>query len=248
MNEKELISKLRGLKQIKPRKDWVVLVKNQILGSNVVENEVNNKPVYGEILLNIFKAFFQKKFAYALAVFLVIVIGMFGFMKSGFINDADIPKIVEQSPAALVAIKNNVETFKIKSKNLADVAKYSMKDASLALALKEVKDIAIELTDAIKKDPQLAKAIALEINNNKTYLNIEGGDDLKETSDILYKTIAEQRIKDLKNTTLTESQQKGLKIAERSCNDKKFTNCMEDVLLLSMAVEEMEHSGKIEEK
>ncbi|TSC53743.1 MAG: hypothetical protein LiPW31_313 [Microgenomates group bacterium LiPW_31] len=32
MNEKELISKIQELRQIKPRKDWVVLTKTQILG------------------------------------------------------------------------------------------------------------------------------------------------------------------------------------------------------------------------
>ena len=209
MTEKELISKLQGLKQIKPRKDWVFLVKSEIFKNNFIENKVINKTSYSDVFSNIFSVIFQRKFAYALAVFLFIFIGISGFMKYNLPEDG---KVTQQSPAVLAAIKNNVESFKAKSQNLADIAKNNPQDVSLAV--KEVNDAARELINAVQKNPQLAKTIALDVNNNKTYLNIQGGDNLKETldtlykaSDILYKAIDDPIIASIKETELTKDQQ-----------------------------------------
>ena len=241
MTEKELISRLQTLKQIKPRKDWVILAKNQILGlsakaeSNFFKAKatINNKPNYREVLLNIFRMSFQRKFAYTLGAFLFIVLGVFGFINYSLPGDQNL-KVAKESPAALVAIKNNVEDFKTKSKNLSEIAKFNPKD--IPLAIKEVKDAAKEITDAVQKDPKLAKEIALEVNNNKTYLNVVEADDLKETSDILYKTIVEQMIKDLENTILTESQQETLKTIKDLYNEKRYSNALESALLLNAAM------------
>ncbi len=234
MTEKELISKIQGLKQIKPRKNWVILVKSDIFGlptqtgNNIIENKAVNKLNYTERLLNIFSPVFQRKFAYALAVFLFVFAGVFSFMKYGLPQDV---KVVEQSPAALTSIKSNVETFKIKSQNLAQAVR--RKSNNISLALNEVKDAAKELTNAIQKDPQLAKTVALDINNNKTYLDIPDGNDLRETSDALYKAIDSQMIGDLEKTTLTEDQQKTLDVIKDLYNQGKYSSALENILLIN---------------
>ncbi len=208
MTDKELISKLQELRQIKPRKNWVVLTKNQILGGAVFENKkVFNAPTHREVLSNVLSLFFQRKLAYVLATFLFLAVGVFGFMKYVVPSDSNVNvKVAQQSsPADIIAIKSNVKDFKEKSKNFSQVAKFNPRDISSAV--KEVKDAAQELTDAIKKDPQLAKEVALDINNNKTYLDVNGDSDLKDTLNDLYKTTVDTEFKDLEKTTLTPEQQ-----------------------------------------
>ena len=251
MTEQELISRLQSLKQIKPRENWVVFAKTKIFDAPVYAKYANIKTarnsVFSDTLASIFQkkvayafaaflfATTNKKVAYAFAAFLFVVAGMFGFMKYGFFNNPANVQVAQVSQEHLTAIKSNVEEFKTKSKILSQMTKSSdLKE--IALAVKEIKDVAKELTEAIKNDSQLAKEVALDINNNKTYLDIEGEGDLKETSDILYKTIDEQMIKDLEGATLTESQQEALKIAKKLYDEGKYSNALESILLLNMAM------------
>ena len=177
---------------------------------------------------------FQRKVAYAFASFLFVAVGLFGVMKYGFPEKSINVQMSVQSQENLVAIKSNVEEFKAKSKSLSQIAQSNPQD--FTLAVKEVKEAAKGLTDAIKNDPALAKEVALEINNNKTYLDIQGGEDLKATSDELYKEIDSQMIEDLENTTLTESQQEALNIAKDLYEKGKYANALESILLLDMAM------------
>ncbi len=75
MQEKQLINKLKELQQIKPRKDWVILVKNQILENKQV---VQEKQKFGFLAL-LSSLIYQRKLAYAFATLLFIMVGMFGF-------------------------------------------------------------------------------------------------------------------------------------------------------------------------
>ncbi|OGN03617.1 MAG: hypothetical protein A2655_03430 [Candidatus Yanofskybacteria bacterium RIFCSPHIGHO2_01_FULL_43_42] len=235
MTEQELISRLQSLKQIKPRENWVVFAKTKIFDAPVYAKYANIKTARNSVFSDTLASIFQKKVAYAFAAFLFVVAGMFGFMKYGFFNNPANVQVAQVSQEHLTAIKSNVEEFKTKSKILSQMTKSSdLKE--IALAVKEIKDVAKELTEAIKNDSQLAKEVALDINNNKTYLDIEGEGDLKETSDILYKTIDEQMIKDLEGATLTESQQEALKIAKKLYDEGKYSNALESILLLNMAM------------
>ena len=47
MEEKELIAKIRELRQIRPNKDWVVLAKSQILGQEFNQHRVLIKGFLG---------------------------------------------------------------------------------------------------------------------------------------------------------------------------------------------------------
>lgn len=236
MTEQQLVAKIQELKQIKPRKDWVVLAKMDILKSDITTElkktvQPSHKSTFASILVGVTH---QRKFAFSLVVFLFIATGLFGFMKYNLPNGTQEVKVAEQSSENLVAIKSSVEDFKVKSRNLSQMANLNSQDISLAV--KEIKDSAQELASAIKDDPQLAKEVALDINNNKTYLNIQGGEDLKDTLDVLYKVTDEQIIEDLQKTTLTESQQKALDKAIELFEKKDFTNSLESLLLLDMAI------------
>lgn len=231
MTEEQLISKLQGLKQIKPRKEWVFLIKSQILGNDIFKPKVVSEPSYKDILINILRASFQRKFAYALAAFLFVVAGSFGFMKYGLPDSTVTVKIANQPQENLVSIKSNVEDFKAKSRNLSQIATLNSQDISSAI--KEVEDAAKELINAIKKEPQLARAVALDINNNKTYLDVLEAGDLKSD---LYKTVVTPILLDLKEKSekgiLTPNQESASKRAQGVYDGGNYIGALEDVLLL----------------
>lgn len=250
MTEQQLISRLQELKQIRPRKEWVVLSKMNILRDSIIESNIGRggivKPVYHWNFPGVLILMRQKKLAYSFAVLLFIFAGVAGLLKYGLLQNIQNVRVAGQSQVSVVAetaLKDNVEDFKIKSKNLSQMSLSNPEDISVAL--KEVKNVAREITDAIKKDPELAKAVALDINNNKTYLNIVSGDDLQGSLDELneldelYKTTVKSVIEDLdKNkTNLTESQREALKIAKGLYEEERYTDALESILLLSMAIE-----------
>jgi len=68
ITEKELIGKLRELRQIRPNKDWVVLAKSQILGQEFNQHRV---------LINWLRVFFAKP-VYAGLVVVFVLVGLFG--------------------------------------------------------------------------------------------------------------------------------------------------------------------------
>ena len=229
MTEEQLIFKLRGLKDITPRKDWVLLVKTKILESRVMQENLEEKVSRGTFA-NVFQVITRPQLSYAFALLLFVAAGFLGITYFVPQNTQPTP-----DPAALVAVKNDVEIFKAKSQNLAQAMKSNSQD--VPLAVEEVKEVAKSLTTAIEKDPGLAKEIALEVNNNKTYLEGGEAEDLKETSDALYKTIDEQMIQDLENTTLTDSQQEALLIIKNLYEQGKYSHALESILLLNMAMQ-----------
>ncbi len=244
MTQKQLISKLQELKQVKPRKDWVLLAKMDILGlsakteSIVMERKAipQIQPSYKWNFSNILGLIYQRKFAYAFAVFLFIFMGMFGIAQYTLPGDMlfSVKKMTEQSQASLIGesnIKNNFENLKKRSQDLAQAVK-DKKDGNISFAIKEVRDATSSLNDAIAKDPKLAKEFAVEIKDNKTLLDNIGGEDLKQTSDTLYKTIDSQMIADLQNTSLTESQQKTLTEINDLYNQGKYFDALEKILLI----------------
>ncbi|KKP55046.1 MAG: hypothetical protein UR46_C0009G0003 [Parcubacteria group bacterium GW2011_GWA1_33_6] len=242
MTEQELIAKLQSLKQVKPRKEWVFSIRMQILESSLNASKIAHKTTYKERFLNVFQSLYalnlQKKLAYSFAVFLFFAVGALGVMTTLLPNNDSKVNITEQSPDALVAIKDSVETFKTKSQNLIDVTKNNPQDFSLAI--KEVKNAAKTLTEAIEKDPELAKEIALEVKNNVTLLSVVSEAELEEASGNLCRTIVEPVIKDLEQTTLTEVQHKELVEMEGiydedkySDNESKCWDVLEKILLIN---------------
>ena len=84
MTEKELIAKIQELRQLKPRQDWVVLTKKQILGEE--------KPQFSFIgflkeLQRGEKFAFQHKPAFAFITTLLVLIGVFGFAQNSVPGD-----------------------------------------------------------------------------------------------------------------------------------------------------------------
>ena len=234
MTDQELIAKLQSLKEIKPRENWVLFAKHQISSQTIIPNQLAMKVPVWESLKHMFLG---KRLVYAFATLAVLAVGSIGMLQSGIVNNTG-SGVEIKNTAALVQAKSNVEIFKEKSRNLATVAKNDLK--AISLAVDDVKAAAQQLTETIKKDPQVAKEVALEINNNKTYLNVEGTGDLEATSlSELYRTITVQLIEDYKKMSLPEDKQKSLKRIEDLINQEGFTefdSVLEDALLLGASL------------
>jgi len=232
MTEKDLINKLKGLKQIKPRQEWVSLAKSEIFNNSFVQDKAFQPAVFSSVFSNTYNAIFQRKFAYSLAVFLFVFVGISGVINYGFPQDKN-----TSSQTALVTentVKSNVESFKAKSKTLAEA---TTDKTNTALALSEVKSVAKELTVSIKKDPQLARTVALEINNNKTLLDISGGNDVNEVSN-MYKVIVVSLMDDLSDRTLSVDQTEELQRIKNYLKDNgDYITALRDILLISKVSE-----------
>jgi hypothetical protein len=230
MTEKDLISKLQQLKQIKPTTTWVALTKTQIFESGVV----TKKPTATLTSQNAFLNFFtQKRFAYSFAALLIMLAGAFGLTQYGNFNMQGVA--VNKIQASLVeapAVKSNVDNLKKTSQDLAEVVKKESQ-AKINSAIAKVNDATKSLATSVKENPTSAKAVALEVQKDSTLLSVVGGSDFKESSTVLYKTIDEQMIADLKKTTLTDDEIKVFKEAQALYEKGKYSEALEKLLFIN---------------
>lgn len=234
MTQEELTHKIEGLRQIKPRKEWVFLTKNSIIGNEekAVFSPGKNGNLFNEFV-NLLTGLKKYRVAYALAALLFILAGAGGLVSlhSGTNNEG-----VAGLSAAQEAVRNDIELLKVKSQNLTEITKDSQKKEDIDLAVKEVEEITKGLIARLKKEPNLAREVALDIvkdtDKGRTYLEISGSEKLKETSDVLYKTIVEQMIKDMEGIVLTESQQESLNAAKEIYDSGDYAKAMEGILLI----------------
>lgn len=219
MEQEKLITALKELKNISPRKEWVGLAKVQLFQTPKVM--VPQKAMFTGW-------FAPRRLAYSFAALLVVVVGVYGALNFSMPSG-------NLSTASLADAENTVAIFKVKSQNLSQAPKNKTQDVSAAL--KEVKVAAKNVTDAIKSNPQLASKVALEVNNNKTYLDVAGANTSSEVSD-MYEAIVTPLIADLDNRTLTKEEQVEFDRIKTSLKKTKdYTTALRDILLISRAGE-----------
>lgn len=237
MNQKELIKSIKQLKEIKPRKEWALLVKSQILSENKVEASFVAEQKTSGILEILSSVFLQRKFAYSFAALLFLVFGLFGFASYTMPGDLLFPvkKMAEQSQAALtgqIGLRQEVATLNSRISDLAQVTKEGRKD-NLSSAINEINANAVALTKNIKdsSDPETLKNIAVSL---KTLANVPGT-DLMTNPDVkgLYQVVVQSQINDLEKTTLTDSQKETLAKVKDLYDQGKYTDALEEILLIN---------------
>jgi len=140
-----LIEKFKKLNEIKPRQEWVVFAKSQILGETEIKAEK------ALTVLDIIKgSIFQKKTAFAFATVMTVMLGVFGFAQNTLPGDAlfTVKKMTEQSQAALLgasSVKNSLDTLDKRTQDLARAVKDN-KEANISSAVTEVKQSIVEAT------------------------------------------------------------------------------------------------------
>lgn len=240
MNEKQLIAKIQELRQIKPRQEWVVLVKAQILGNNVAENKWEKDKARNVSILDIFRSLiFQRRLAYSLAIIVLVIIGMFGFAQYTVPGDLLFPvkKITEQSQTPLeIAISRSDDLVKVAKTNKLQNLPPAIREfqASISQAAKN-------LTEEVdKKDSRAIKEIAFQVKkleDNKKQLETLGIDlseaqETKELNDALA-PLVEREIEDLEKATLTDDQQKTLDEIKDLYKQGNYSDALEKVLLIN---------------
>jgi len=214
MTEAELIKKIKTLKEIKPRKDWVVLTKTQILGNVEVRPQLFLFPFF--------------KPAYAGLFLFLLLIGLAEFSQGALPGDPlySLKRISERTQSVFVSKEEQPKLqLELTNKRLEELNKVAEANQvkRLAPALNEFETTKIaakkEVVNSIKNKSEkeatkVAKDIASklnEVNENekKVYatLNIESTGGVEQTAE---KAVVEILIKDAKNSTLTEEQKADL--------------------------------------
>ena len=241
MTENELIGKVRKLRQIKPRKDWVVLTKKRILGE---------PPTLQGLFLDSLKFFpkvvFQYKLALATLIVILILGGGFGFAQNSLPGDFLFPvkKITERTRALFVS-EEEKPAFQLKLTNerleeLTRIAE-THQIKNLAPAINEFQASVSEAAQKLikikepEKTWEAGKAVVAEIKKleeNKQKVESLGVvvGDAEEIEDAMCQLV-EREIKNL--GTLTEKQQELLEEAEGYFGEGKCTLAFEKIWLLS---------------
>lgn len=244
MEEKEIIGKIQILRQIKPRKEWVLLAKKEILGE---------KSDYKENFQKIFEILFfvalQRRFVYTTIIPILILIGIFGFAEKTVPGDFLFPlkKAMEESQKMLVSQEKEIEyNLEIINKRLEDLDKViqSNRKDNIKPAIKEV-EVSLSTTaqKLIKRIPQsvkkteTVKEIALKIEKlNKEKENIKSlgvkFEDSSERDNPLVSLVQEQ-ISQLENSILTKNQKTLLDWAKIDVNNGDYSGALIKILQIS---------------
>ena len=239
ITQKQLIESLKQLKEIKPRAEWAVLLKSQIVAEKetapVQARSVGLKNIISNFKFQISNSF-SRRLAYSLAVILFLIVGVFGFAKYTVPGDLLFPikKIAEQGQAALTGQPDSLASLNNSISDLSQLAKAGRKN-NIPSAINEVNANVSELVKNLKANPtsnqQEIKAIASSL---KTLADVPGT-DLTTSPDVknLYQTVVQNQIADLKKTTLTDDQQKTLATAEDLYGQGKYTEALEAILMIN---------------
>jgi len=215
MTEKELLRKIRELRQIKPRKDWVVLTKTQILGDVEVRPQLFLFPFFKPV--------------YTGLLFLLLLVGLIELSQSALPGDPlySLKRITEKTQAVFVSKEEQPKLqLELTNKRLEELNKVAetnqVKNLAPALSEFETTKIAAkkEVLDSIKNKSEkeaikVVKEVAPELNKinekqNKVYLDLGIGESREESDQTTEKAVVEILINDAKNSTLTEEQKTDL--------------------------------------
>jgi len=239
MTEKELIKQLKTLKEIKPRKEWALLLKSEILNAEYAEQKIAVKPASKAwSILELFPLFnYQKKLVYAFATLCFFVVGVFGFAQYTMPGDLLFPvkKITEQTQTPLqVAYNRSEDLVQIIKEN-----KIQNLDSAILEFKASVTDAAKTITQDLVKnnDKESIKVVMAEvkkIQDNQEQMKTLGVNigDAKELDDVLALIVQEQ-IDSLNESTLTEKQETALKEITELYEQGKYSDALEQILLIS---------------
>ena len=236
MNDKELINQIQLLGQIKPRQDWVVLVKTQIL-----QDEVQSSISVTQVFL---RMFLQLKPAFVSLVVLVVIIGTFVFVQNSLPGDLLYPvkKVAEQGQAKFLVSEQDIVHYKLEMANkrleeLTKIAKVNQVK-KLAPAIAEFQaNVAEAAENLIKaKDLNIKKIVADTQKLEENKAKIEAlGIVIGETKDFdnAMKQLVERELESIEEQVLGESQEQALIQIRQDYEAGNYSQALEGILFLS---------------
>ena len=237
--EKQLISKLQELRQIKPSNDWVVFTKEQIFGQEKTRPELSFISFIKEIQRGE-RFVFRHKPAFAMLVVFVVLVGVFGFAQNSVPGDAlfSIKKITEKGTSVFVFEKDQAKhDIQLASKRLDDLTKIAQENEvkNLAPAISEYKESVSKAAESlatmgsVKEIVEEIKKLEQKEEEVKS-LGIEIGES-EELHSALAK-IVETEINDLEDKTLSEERQGILAEVKEDYEAGNYSQALEKILLL----------------
>ena len=235
MEEKQLISQLKELRQIKPSKNWASFTKKDILG---------DEPGFT------FFPYLKPAFASSIAVF--VLFGMLGFSQNSVPGDIlySVKKIAERSQAVFVSENNKPQaSLELANKRLEELAKITGTNQvkNLAPAINEVQASISEAArnlsrmEATSSDPVAikrivdgAKKLEGKIQEVKLLGVVIGEEELNElqgASDKLEVKLVNLIILDLERRTLSKGQEEILNQMKELVKDEKYQEALELYLI-----------------
>jgi len=246
MQEKDLIRQLKELREIEPRKDWVLFTKKRIFAE-----DAEAEPKAG--LLSFFPLF-RYKLAFAPIVSVLIIIGLFGFAQSTVPGDFffSVKKITETAQVTFSSEIEKSGTFlKLANKRLEelDMIADSNQVRNLEPAIKEFQSNIAQATknleemsaNVISSDSATLKEIVLEsqrLEENKEKVESVLGAIIGDTGELenailqLEKQTASYLIADLSQRTLSEENQGLLNEAKQDFEAGDYFQALEKIWML----------------
>ena len=237
MNEKQLISKIKELRQIKPSQNWVSSTKSQILG----EDEKRSFAPFW----NYNFGGFRLKFAMASIMTLALMIGSFGILERSLPGDVlySVRSAFHKAQTSLIPEQEKpAYQLKLANDRLDDLVKAPAKN--LAPTISEfqanISEAAKELTkmDATTSNPVMIRKIVdanKKLNENKLKVEslgvvIGGEKESAEWNTALGKVVGDV-IKDLEGSTLSDGKQEVLAEMKKLFEEGKYSESLEYYVL-----------------
>ena len=250
MEEQELISKIRELKQIKPRQEWVVFAKQNLFEEKtVISSQKISSAERLSMVLDIFPrvvSHLNYKYALATCMFMFLMASsVFIYAQNALPGDSlfAVKKLTEKAGTLLTSnVQSPENQLEITTKRLNELAQITETKQSqrLAPAIKEfqasVKDAVANIKN-MRGSQDLSKGLiaqARKLEESKQRAEVRGVavGDMTELDNALADLIKIE-IKDLESKTLTEEQTKDLQLAKESFEKKKYSDALEIILELT---------------
>jgi len=243
MTDKELIRKIKELKEVRPRKDWVLLTKSQILGENVHSAGAHIWSV------------FQWRLALAPVISVLVIIGLFGFAQYTVPGDwlFAVKKITENVQVGLSSVAEKPKLrLQFANKRLEELSQIAQQNQvqNLDSAMKEFQANVIEAAEDLaamdinvtSSDPVVLKELVQEaekLQENKKKVESVLGTKIADTQNLenaiiqLEKKTAAHLIEDLEARSLSEEDQVLLSEAKEYFKAGDYSQALEKIWLLS---------------
>src|SRR3990170_2349374 len=160
MTEKELITKLKELKRVKPDKDWAILAKSQILGAK------ERKPSLAETW-NFLRFILKAKPAFAGALLVFLTLGVSVMSANALPGELLYPlkKITEKSKTFFVSEKGrSTVNLELTNKRLEELTQITETNQTkkLAAGVSEFKESASQAAKDLKGSKKMTREIVSE--------------------------------------------------------------------------------------
>lgn len=241
MTEKELIRKIQSLREIKPRQEWVSLLKEQILGEEIQPARV---PFFSRLL----------RPALATTVALGVLGGLFFLSQNSLPGDFLYPlkKFAEQSQTFFIPQQEKpVFQLKLANKRLEELKEIAQSNQTekLATAFTEFQSSVSKASQKLKKAKQPEKIAATVIKEsqklNQTTKGVEKilsakivgkktEEELNQTVLSYYKIEAGRLIAAAKKASLTDAQKEDLLKVEGYYQNGEYQKAFEYYLTSSL--------------